>query len=105
MKIRSIDNSIRFQGTDRLAKKVFQGTLKDDSKAIVELRFDSQTNIKMFEVYQVLKGKVIGGFGMKNVKGIAPIEIANLFLKLQKNAKEGVDFMDEFSKAPISYIS
>ena len=84
--------SASFQGRNYI-QRIARGHLKDGSTAVIRITQDKNTfAVKSLEAYQYNKGKLISGAGEGNNNGMDAFDVANFIGKLEKNAKEGVDF-------------
>ena len=87
--------STTFRGNN-LVQRIARGHLKDGSTAVIRISQDKNTHaIKSMEAYQYKNRKLLSGVGEGNNKGMDEFDIANFIGRLEKQAKEGVDFAIE----------
>lgn len=94
-------NQQNFQGKNLITKE-FTGALKDSSTAHVRVTFDDKFNFTKLDCLALKNGKIRGGQQTACGNGINKKEVAHFFETLQKDAKEGVDFLKELAKSLIS---
>ena len=95
-----------FQGGVGYKTKQFSGALKDGSNAMIKFSHDGLDEIKSFD-YCLTKGegekkRFLGGFKEKSSYNIEYSHIDKLLAKLQIQAKEGINFFQEFTRALLS---
>ena len=92
-----------FQGAEGFKTKEFSGALKDGSNAIIKFSHDSLDELKSFDCY-ITKGEgknkyLVGGNGIRAFFGVESSHVDKLLAELQMNAKQGVNFFQEFTRA------
>lgn len=99
MQVEKINYSQNFG--NKLVQKVFNGDLKDGTKTFVRLTFNNNNSkqINAVETYFFKNDELIGGKGFGRPEGVRLTELAAWLTNLQKNAKNGVDFIRKYTLA------